>query len=1859
MADAPIASNTESNQTQNSAENQAASAVSAEDAVLRGNEQLALAVGQAGTGEEREIADETLTLEVNPGDNFVFPAGIAEADLTFEQQGASLVVTLPSGNVITLQDFFLFIEDLPPALTLADGTVMDPTQVIAALGDGFNPDAIAAAAGGGGGGGGNASFSPYASGDIGPGGDDIGLLGNLGNFPFELGQEEEIPADEEEPGGAIVVTPPVVVPPGEGDGARVVGTFDGAFEDGRPNQHIGDESLHLTNLNIVFEPNDNEVLEQFTLNGIPAGVRIFMDAAGTIEMPVVDGSITVPGSEVGNIHLLPPPESDVDIPLTFVALISDPDNPGVFSELTGNLVVVVDAVADIPDLDVGPASETLAGEPIPLDISIQSTESPNDGSEALSVRISGIPEGGSLSAGSDVGDYWEVSAGDLAGLQLIMPEAFFGTIELTIVGVAQETPDDAELSELNNIAFTEQSLQLIVRDPGSPFVHNASLTVDEEALDQVPLPDGDDLQSGTVDGSNPTSAAETASATVLVEASLGAVTSIVFDTAAASLDAISVTTDGNDIAALIVWSSSDSRTITGSIDGVDVIVLQLSGVTEIAGESSANLTVTATLTDAFPHADGNDQNTVVISGIGVVASDENGKSATGNVTVTVIDDLPDASLAEESETGMLVLDESPLPADGDGIASATVGFAGAFAAPEFGADGPGGVSYALALNGSDVATGMFGLDDAGGPGQGEAIVLNQVDATTVVGQGADSGETYFTISIDAASGDVTFAQAQNVWHANSGDHDDVSMLSTASASDLQVVQTVTDADADSDSASVDIGQGVFKIEDDGPSASVDGEAQLDMLVVDESAPGDDPDGQNAAPAGKTIATASFADNFVQPADFGTDGPGGVAYTLNLSADGVFSGLFGLGTDGAPGEAIVLNQVDATTVVGEGSSSGDDYFTISIDQDGVVSFEQLMNVWHANSSDDDDTATLSVSEQSEGEAFLHVVQTVTDADGDSASAFVDVGDGVFKIEDDGPSASVDGEAQLDMLVLDESPLPDDGDGIASTTANFADNFGTPDHGTDGPGGTSYALVLDGSNVATGMFGLDGGGGPGQGEAIVLNQELDGSITGEGADSGDDYFTISIDQNGVVTFTQLLNVWHADTDDHDDVSMLTAGAGSLLVQQTVTDADGDSDTAEVDVSAGVFKIEDDGPSASVDGEAQLDMLVVDESAAGDDPDGENDAPAGKNVATADFSDNFGTPDHGTDGPGSVTYALMLASAGAGSGLFALGVDGAMGAEILLHDNGGTIEGRVGTDVYFTIAIDQDGEVTFTRLLNVWHADDTDHDDTATLTATAGTLQVVQTVTDADGDSDSAEVDVSQGVFKIEDDGPNDIEPMHATIANAIGAVGDGALDFFGNTGTDGAGDVIFVNVPATLVGITTIDGDDIYLFVESDGHVVRATTSESNADPGSNTVFLVTLNPDAGMESNDLYTIEFFQKLNDGSGETFDDFTQVTAGQQLWTGVTGENIDILLTAGDADTDTANTSAQGFGVNNNLVNPGQIARVDFVSNLNLDPGALSNNDFLGNLSNVDFDQHETVNGGRVSISGLTGGATADLKIFAIVADDGGTFAQNVAGDYFGDADDSIVAIDHLSVQVFDENGDELVVTYRLEGDAAPISGITVELDSDGETINVYNMDNDWTVSNITTAGGFNRLEVTNIDTTGNNFRVTELGFTTSNEGEAINMSFELEASDADGDTSSGQLDVTVQPDGLELVGTADGEALIGGTGDDILTGGDGDDLLTGGSGDDIFRYVDDGPGDDIIADFMSGDVIDLDGLFQALGNLTPDSTDLTVDKTMDQGAGDGGTADTLITVNSLADFSIVLQDYTGSVNVDFDGGGGDETV
>ena len=160
-------------------------------------------------------------------------------------------------------------------------------------------------------------------------------------------------------------------------------------------------------------------------------------------------------------------------------------------------------------------------------------------------------------------------------------------------------------------------------------------------------------------------------------------------------------------------------------------------------------------------------------------------------------------------------------------------------------------------------------------------------------------------------------------------------------------------------------------------------------------------------------------------------------------------------------------------------------------------------------------------------------------------------------------------------------------------------------------------------------------------------------------------------------------------------MTATATPLTF--TVRDSDGSTANGTLTVT-----FDDDAPTAQLavlPGGFVHPALSVDETA-GNQADPED--TVADRVSSANFSGYFVTGAanvaFGADGAGSVTYGLSLNVAnGVASGLFAVeeDADGGKGGAILLYNNNGVIEGRVGSVVYFTVAADAaTGVVTLTQ-------------------------------------------------------------------------------------------------------------------------------------------------------------------------------------------------------------------------------------------------------------------------------------------------------------------------------------------------------------------------------------------------------------------------------------------------------------------------------------------------------------------------------------------------------------------------------------
>ncbi|WP_406873179.1 DUF5801 repeats-in-toxin domain-containing protein [Aminobacter sp. P9b] len=479
---------------------------------------------------------------------------------------------------------------------------------------------------------------------------------------------------------------------------------------------------------------------------------------------------------------------------------------------------------------------------------------------------------------------------------------------------------------------------------------------------------------------------------------------------------------------------------------------------------------------------------------------------------------------------------------------------------------------------------------------------------------------------------------------------------------FDVPVTVKDPNGGSATANVNL-----QIEDDSPEISL-ADADEPELVVDESNFADD-------------ATTSFASSFVTA--FGADGAGTVTYALSVVAGE--SGLL----DTATGEQVLLSMnngvVEGRTAVGNAL-----VFTVKVDANGNVTLDQSRAVKHADQDNHDDSQSLL-------DNLVKLTATITDGDGDSKSASLDIGANLV-FRDDGPSVSENKVVLLDDDALGGNPS---GTGDDADSANVSDNLGL-DFGADG------------GSVAWLMTGFPTG--------FEYKPGADGAL--EVYQNGTKVLTVTLDSaTGAYTVTQNAPIKHA-TGDNENNQFFT------LTYQ-VTDNDGDTANGTLQIN-----VDDDTPTIVSNGDGAV--LTVDESTLGTN-------------ATGSFAGNFVTS-HGADGPGSVTYALSVVAGNSGL------VDTATGQQVVLSMNNGTVEGKTaGGLLVFTVKVDPSGTVTLDQIRAVRHENPDNNDDSRSLTEDL--VKLTATVSDADGDSQSATLNIGDNlVFK--DDGPS-IKPGNASV------------------------------------------------------------------------------------------------------------------------------------------------------------------------------------------------------------------------------------------------------------------------------------------------------------------------------------------------------------------------------------------------------------------------------------------------------------------------------------------------------------------
>ncbi len=552
-------------------------------------------------------------------------------------------------------------------------------------------------------------------------------------------------------------------------------------------------------------------------------------------------------------------------------------------------------------------------------------------------------------------------------------------------------------------------------------------------------------------------------------------------------------------------------------------------------------------------------------------TDHDGDTASASLDLgtqlTFLDDGPTMSVSGSGPA--LSVDESFLTAATNGINGSTPNLANTHTTGDFstaftgvaGADGAASTTYALS-----VTNATSGLIDAQ-TGLADVLVLN---GGVIEGHvGSATGALAFTISVDS-SGVVTFTEDRSVKEPLGTNPDTSEGISLASGT-VTLTATITDHDGDTASASLDLGTQLTFL-DDGPTMSVSGSGPA--LSVDESFLTAATNGINGSTPNlaNTHTTGDFSTAFTGVA--GADGAASTTYALSVT--NATSGLIDAQTGLA--DVLVLN---GGVIEGHvGSATGALAFTISVDSSGVVTFTEDRSVKEPLGTNPDTSEGISLAS-----GTVTLTATITDHDGDTASASLDLGTQLTFL-DDGPTMSVSGSGPA--LSVDESFLTAATNGINGSTPNLANTHTTGDFstaftgvaGADGAASTTYALSV--TNATSGLIDAQ----TGLADVLVLNG---GVIEGHvGSATGALAFTISVDSSGVVTFTEDRSVKEPLGTNPDTSEGISLASGTVTLTATITDHDGDTASASLDLGTQLTFL-DDGPSIG-----QIDNGIVADAA-----------------------------------------------------------------------------------------------------------------------------------------------------------------------------------------------------------------------------------------------------------------------------------------------------------------------------------------------------------------------------------------------------------------------------------------------------------------------------------------------------------------------------------------------------------------------------------------------------------------------------------------------------------------------------------------
>jgi len=867
----------------------------------------------------------------------------------------------------------------------------------------------------------------------------------------------------------------------------------------------------------VADTDGSESITSIVISGVPAGASL---SAGT---DLGGGNWEVTQGDLTGLTITPPNDYSGSFPLTVKVENEETnltDNEVTFgnnqNSNTAQLTVTVEAVPDAPTVEAG---DVWVKEDGSVQLVVDAALSDTDGSETLTVSISGIDASWGVDTTTSGGTYnaatgtWSIDlpagTNSFTGGPVFSPPADSDAdmTGLTVSATATETSNGLS-------ATTDTSANIYtdaVIDAPTLAANDASgaedTAIDLDISTAVTDTDGSEEITNIIISGVPAGASLSAGTDLgggqwqLDKADLGGLQLIpetdyngTFDlTVDVTATEVNLSGDENDFTDNET-TVSDTITVTVTPEG-DAPKLAAEDVW-VKEDGSVDLDITATLTGPAT-----DELTVKVEGFDaawdVDTSTSGGTYDSGAGTWTIT--LP---AGQDFSGGPTV---SP-PADSDADMTGLTVTATAYD-PLTGTSGTSNDSFDVNTD-AVIDTPTLDADDANGE-QGTAIDLDITTAVTDL----DGSEEIVNVLISGVPSDASLSAGTDL---GGGDW----QLEKSDLSGLQII-TENDLAEGTYTLTVEVTAREENLSGD-ENDFTDNEATvtdtLDLVINRDDVP------VIIKPDAKKVDETNF--DTTDPltvsgqvaADYFTDGPGAITATGESS----FNSSTTLTSNGA---AVIVTLAGSTYT---GTANGATVFDLTVDTNGDYTFNQYETLDHPDTNDNDDTITLEFG------------VTATDNDGDTDASHITI-----KVDDDGPRAdddfnNFDSEVTTvatGNVITGENGGPGAADDLSNDEANLITKiaFGgsevaVPETGTATIDGDYGTLQIESDGSYTYTLDPDATGGT----ATTHEHDFDGSVDFPTLTEGVEY--TGTDALGVLSSD--LNVGYETTGS---VSFVSEGAG----------------------------------------------------------------------------------------------------------------------------------------------------------------------------------------------------------------------------------------------------------------------------------------------------------------------------------------------------------------------------------------------------------------------------------------------------------------------------------------------------------------------------------------------------------------------------------------------------------------------------------------------------------------------------------------------------------------------------------------------